>query len=146
MWSLWFNRNLAKGSEANGGPLSVFKHLGVPYCKNSCVNLCITVSAVFVEILKVKGYLLNVSMISRYFLFLNLKKSAARSCHRASGASLGIIGWVCWVALCCVHVLQHLTYSAIFTSIPGQYSVVLAMCCIFSIPRCMSCNSFSDLS
>ena len=23
---------LAKGSEVNGGPLSVVKHLGVPYC------------------------------------------------------------------------------------------------------------------
>ena len=41
------------------------------------MNLCITVSAVFIEILRVKGYLLKVSVISRY-LFLNLKKAAVR--------------------------------------------------------------------
>ena len=147
MWStLWYNRNLAEGSEANGGPLSVIKHLRIPYCEKSCVNLHITVSAVFVDILKVKGYLLNISAIRRYSLFLNLKKLAERSCQGASGTSLGITGWVCWVALCCICVLQHLRYSDISASIPGQYSVALALFCIFSIPRCMSCNSVSDLS
>ena len=61
MWStLWFNINLANVSDANGGPLSVVKLLGVSYCEKSCVNLCVMVSTVFVEILKVKGYLLNV--------------------------------------------------------------------------------------
>ena len=75
MWStLWFNRNLAKGSEGNVGPLSAVKHLGVPYCEKSCVNLHITVSAVFVDIIKVNWYLLNVLVISQYSLFLNLQK------------------------------------------------------------------------
>ena len=55
------------------------------------MNLHITVSTVFVDILKVKGYLLNVPAISRYSLLLNLKKLAARSCQGASGTSLGII-------------------------------------------------------
>ena len=105
--------------------------LGFHIVKKSCVNICITVSAVFVEILKVKGYLLKVSVISRYSLFLNFKKSAVRSCQEASGTFLGIIGWVCWVALCWVHVLQHLTYLAISASILGQYSVALTVCCIF---------------
>ena len=66
MWSTpWINRNLAKGFEANGGPLSVVKHIGVPYCEKSCVNFCITVFAVYDEILKVKEYLLNVLVIRR---------------------------------------------------------------------------------
>ena len=47
--------NLANVSDANGGPLSVVKLLGVPYCEKSCVNLHVMVSAAFVEILKVKG-------------------------------------------------------------------------------------------
>ena len=83
--------NWAKGSEENGGPLSVVRLLGLPYCEKSCVNFHMTVSAVFVVILKVNGYLLNVSAMSRYSLPLKLKKSAARSCQGASGTSLGII-------------------------------------------------------
>ena len=76
MWSiLWFNINFANVSYANGGPLLVVKLLGVPYCEKSCVNLCGMVSAVFVEILKVKGYLLNVSVTNKYSLFLNVKKN-----------------------------------------------------------------------
>ena len=147
MWStLWFNINLANVSEANSCPLSVVKLLGVPYCEKSCVNLHVMVSAVFVEILKVKGYLLNVSVTNRYSLLLNVKKSAVRSCQGASGISLRIIGWVCWVALCWMHVLYHLTYSAMSASISGQYSVALALCCIFSMPRYILCNSFNDLS
>ena len=129
--ALWFNINLANVSETNGGPLLVVKFLGVPYCEKSCVNLHVTVSAVFVEILKVKGYLLKVSVTNRYSLFLNVKRSAVRSCRGASGTSLGISGWVDWVALCWMHVLQHLTYSTMSASIPGQYIVVLALCCIF---------------
>ena len=84
--------NWAKGSEENSGPLSVVRLLGFPYCEKSCVNFQMTVSAVFVDILKVNGYLLNVSAMSRYSLPLKLKKSAARSCQGASGTSLGIIG------------------------------------------------------
>ena len=39
--------NLAKGSEEKGGPLSVVRLLGFPYCEKSCVKFCMTVSAVF---------------------------------------------------------------------------------------------------
>ena len=109
----------------------------------SCVNLHVMVSAVYVEILKVKGCLLNVSATNRYSLFLNVKRSALRSCQGASGTSLGIIWWVSWVALCWMHGLQHLTYSTMSVLIPDKYIVALALSCIFSIPRCISCNSFS---
>ena len=147
MWfTVWFNRNLAKGSEVNGGLLSVVKHLGVPYCERvgwTYVLLCLLF---LLRSWWWRGYLLKVSVISRYSLFLNLKKSVAGSCQGASGTSLGIIGWVCWVALCWIHVLHHFTYLAMSTSIPGQYSVALALCSFFSIPRCILCNSFSDLS
>ena len=148
MWSsLWFNINLANVCEANGGPLSVVKLLGVPYCEKKLFELaCDGFCCFFVEILKVKGYLLNVSTTNKYSLFLNVKKSAARSCQGASGTSLGIMGWICCVALCWMHILQHLTYLIMLASIPGQYSVALALCCIFSMPRCLLCNSFSDLS
>ena len=101
MWStLWFNINLANVSDANGGLLLVVKLLRAPYCERSCMNLCVRVSAVFVDILKVKGYLLNVSATNKYSLFLKVKKSAARFCQGASGTSLCIMGWMCWVALC----------------------------------------------
>ena len=101
--------------------------LGVPYCEKSCMTLNVMVSAVFVEILKVKGYLLNVSATNKYSLFLKVKKLVARSCQGASGASLGILGWMCWVALCWMHVLQCFTYSTLSASIPGQYIVALAL-------------------
>ena len=138
--------NLANVSDANGSPLSVVKLFRVPHCKKSCMNLCMMVSAVFMEVLKVKGYLLNVSVTNKYCLLLKVKKLAARSCQGASGTSLGIMSWMCWVALCWMHVLQHFTYSTMSSSIPGQYIVDLALCYIFSMPRCTSCNSFSDLS
>ena len=144
MWStLWFDINLANVSEANGGPLLVVKLLGVLYFEKLC-ELAM-VSAVLVEILKVKGYLLNVSVTNKYSLFLNVKKSAARSCQGASGTSLGIMGLICWVALCWMHVLQHLTYSTMSALIPGQYSVALVLLHFYML-RCISCNSFSDLT
>ena len=111
--------NLANVSDANGGPLSVVRLLGVPYCEKSCMNLCVMVSAVFVEILKVKGYLLNVSVTNKYSWFFESEKLAVRSCQGASGTSLGIMGWICWVALCLMHILQHFKCSIIPASIPG---------------------------
>ena len=90
--TVWLVMNWVKGSEENGGPLSVVRLLGFPYCEKSCVNVHMTVSAVLVGILKVNGYLLNVSAMSRYSLPLKSKKSAVRSCQGASGTSLGIIG------------------------------------------------------
>ena len=90
---------LSKMYEDNGGPLSVVRLLGLPYCEKSCVNFCMTVSAVFVVILNANGYLLNVSAMSRYSFPLKLKKSAARSYQGASGISLGNIGWMCWGCL-----------------------------------------------
>ena len=61
--------------------------------KKSCVNLCITVSAVSVDFLKVKGYSLNVSAISRYIFFLSLKELAIGLAKGllSSGTFLGII-------------------------------------------------------
>ena len=138
--------NWMKTSQENGGPLSIVRPLGLPYCEKSCVNFHMTVSAVFVVILNANGYLLNVSAMSRYSFPLKLKKSAARSCQGTSGTSPGIIGGMCWVALCYVQVLHLLTYSTMSMSIPGQYNVALVLCCIFSIPKCISCNSCSDLS
>ena len=108
--------------------------MGVPYCEKSCMNLCVMVSAVFVEILKVKGYLLNVSVTNKYSLFLKVKKLVVRSCHGASDTSLGM-GWISWIALCWMHVLQCFTNSTMSASIPGQYIVAFALCCIFSMPR-----------
>ena len=132
MWStLCFNINLANVSDANGGPLSVIKLLGVPYCEKSCMNLQVMVSAVFVEILKMKEHLLNVSATNKYSLFLKVKKSLVRSCQGASGTSPGIMGWMFWVALCWMHVLQHFTYSTMSTSIPGQHTVAHALCSIY---------------
>ena len=32
-------RNLERGSEENGGPLSEKNHLGVPYCKKGLVSI-----------------------------------------------------------------------------------------------------------
>ena len=83
--TLWLLMNWAKDSEENGVPLSVVRLLGLPYCEKTCVNFCMTVFAVFVVILNVNGYLLNVSAMSRYL------KSAARSYQGASGTSHGII-------------------------------------------------------
>ena len=71
--------NWAKGSEENGGPLLVVSLLGLLYCEESCVNFHMTVSSIFVVILKVNGYLLNVTDMSRYSLPLKLKTSTARS-------------------------------------------------------------------
>ena len=88
--TIWLVMNWAKSSEENGGPLSVVRLLGFPYCEKSCVNFCMTVSAVFVDILKLNWYLLNVSATSRYSLPLKLKESAARPCQGASVTSLGI--------------------------------------------------------
>ena len=65
--------NLANVSDANGGPLSVVKLLGDPYCKKSCMSFHVMVSAVFLEILKVKEYLLKVSATNMYSLFLKVK-------------------------------------------------------------------------
>ena len=84
--------NLLNASDEKGGPLSIDKHLRVQYCENSCVNLCATLSPVLVDILKVKGYLLNILAINRYSLVLNLKKLAVRFCKGASGTSLGSSG------------------------------------------------------
>ena len=53
------------------------------------MNLYARLSAALVNILKVKGYLLNISAINRYSLLLNLKKSVARSYYGTSGTSLG---------------------------------------------------------
>ena len=50
------------------------------------------VSAVFENILYIKGYWLNVSSCSKHSLPLKLKKSAARSCWGLSGISLGSMG------------------------------------------------------
>ena len=60
--------NWEKGSEENGGPLSVVRLFGFPYCEKSCINFCVIMSTVFVHILKVNGYLLNASAMSRYSL------------------------------------------------------------------------------
>ena len=93
MWSILFlARNLAKVSDEKGGPLSVDKLKGYPYCEISCSILLITVSAVFVVTLKMKGNLLKTSYMSKYSLLLNWKKSAARSCHGAWGTSHGRSG------------------------------------------------------
>ena len=93
MWSILFlARNLAKVSDEKGGPLSVDKLRGYPYCEKSCSILLITMSAVFVVTLKMKGNLLKTSEMSKYSLLLNWKKSAVRSCHGAWGTSRGSSG------------------------------------------------------
>ena len=95
MWSILFlARNLAKVSDEKGGPLSVDKPRGYPYCERSCSILLITVSAVFGVTLKMKENLLKTAEASRYSLLLNWKKSAARSCHGAWGTSRGSSGWI----------------------------------------------------
>ena len=67
IWSILFLvRNLANVSDENGGPLSVDKLKGYPYCEISCSSLLITVSAVFVVTLKMKGNLLKISDTSKY--------------------------------------------------------------------------------
>ena len=69
MWSILFlARNLANVSDENGGPLSVDKLKGYPYCEISCSSLLITVSAVFVMTLKIKGNLLKTLDTSKFSL------------------------------------------------------------------------------
>ena len=89
IWStLWFNMNLANVSDANGGLLSVVKLLEVACCEKRCMNLCVMVCAVFVEILKVKGYLLNVSVTNKYFLFFGSEKIGSKVLPRGRGERL----------------------------------------------------------
>ena len=93
MWSILFLvKNLAKVSDENGGPLSVHKLKGYAYCEISCSSLLITMSAVSVMTLKMKGNLLKTSDMIKYSLLLNWKKSASRSCHGAWGTSHGSSG------------------------------------------------------
>ena len=56
---------LANVSEENGGPLSVERVLGGPYCEISGLTLSITGSAAFEVTLYRKGYLQNVSAMRR---------------------------------------------------------------------------------
>ena len=41
-----WTRNLEKGSEEKGGPLSEKNHLGVPYCEKRSCKQCVMLSEV----------------------------------------------------------------------------------------------------
>ena len=92
-------QNLANASKVNEAPLSVDNLLGSPYYDISCLNFCIMLSADSEVVLKIKGYLLEVSAIIKYPALLCLKKLAARSCHGLSGMSLSSISCMAYVAL-----------------------------------------------
>ena len=103
----------------------------VSYCDKSfvlCEPVHVIVSAVFVEILKGKGYLLKVSMTNRYSLFLNVNMLAVMSCPR----SLWYIPWDHWLGM-----LGSLVLDACFAAfdILGNVHV--------SIPGPIYCGSCS---
>ena len=128
------------------GSIICWQSLRGPYWDMSCLNFCMMASAVFEVVLKIKGYLLKVSAMMRYSVLLCLKKPVARSCHGPFGMSLGSISCTAWFALNWVHMLHLLMYSVMSTSMPGQKTVSLVRCYIFSVPLWPLYNSLIALS
>ena len=97
------------------GPLG-----GGPYWEMSDLIFLTIGSTASDEILYKKRYFIKLSPIKIYSALLWWMISAAKSCQRPYGISLGNAGPMVCVTLCTVQILQCLTYSAMSTFNPCQ--------------------------